>query len=172
MRRTAILVLVFILIALAGLVPALTGARQDTPIAGTPPTAGVGGGPLGIGHPEAAPDHVLSLRRGIFEPGAYVSLHHHPGALVLYVESGSLVYTVAEGVAIVTRAAPDGTPGPTEEVGPGTAATLRPGDTVFEQGVVHTTVNEGSEPAVVLIAALASADESFTIFHEMGTPAP
>ena len=172
MRCTAILVWVLVLIALVSLTPGFGDAQQATPPTGAPPSVGVGGGPLGSGQPEAAPGHALSLRRGVFEPGGYVSLHHHPGALVLYVESGSLVYPVSEGIAIVTRAATNGTPGPTEEIGPGTVATLNPGEAVFEQGVVHTTVNEGNEPAVVLIAALAATGQPFTLYHEMATPAP
>ena len=104
-----------VLIVSAG--DAAGGARQATPAAIG--SVGVGGGPVGSGEPAAAPGHVLSLRRGIFEPGGVVPFHHHPGALVLWVESGELTYVVAEGEAQVTRATVDGTPGPTEAVGPG-----------------------------------------------------
>src|SRR5215211_1589039 len=58
------------------------------------------------------------------------------GALVIYVESGELTYTVSEGEAIVTHAAEAGTPAPSERIGPGDAALLRPGDAVYEEGVV------------------------------------
>lgn len=172
MVRTAspLTVLLILVVGLA-LVPAAIAAGQATSAA-APQTAGVGGGPLGSGVPDAAPDHVLWLRRGTFEPGGFVGLHHHPGALVLAVESGSLVYTVYEGEAVVTRAGTAATPGPTERLGPGTEAVLTAGDAVFEQGVVHTTRNDGSEPATVLIAALARADQPFTVFRDAATPAP
>jgi quercetin dioxygenase-like cupin family protein len=74
----------------------------------------------------------------------------HPGALVLHVESGELTYTVIEGTVQVQRAATAGTPGPTEEVGPGQETVLRAGDWLFEQGVVHSSRNATSGPTVVL----------------------
>jgi hypothetical protein len=37
---------------------------------------------------------------------------------------------------------------------------------------VHSVRNDGSEPTVVLVMALTAADQPFTVFHEMGTPAP
>jgi quercetin dioxygenase-like cupin family protein len=134
----------------------------------TPPlsSVGVSGGAVGSGEPEFASGNLLSLRRGVFEPGGIVPLHHHPGALVIYVESGALTYTVSEGGTLVTRAAEAGTPAPSERLGPGDAALLQPGDVVYEEGVVHVTENLGDEPAVIWIAALTSADEPLTQFHE------
>ncbi len=143
-------------------------AQEATPAIGS---VGVSGGAVGSGEPDAAPGHILSLRRGIFEPSGIVPLHHHPGALVIYVESGELTYTVSEGEALVTRSAQEGTPAPTERIGPGTAAVLRPGDVVYEEGVVHVTENLGDEPAVIWIAALTATDEPLTQFHEAATPA-
>ena len=174
MRREAFTVQFLALgcvVVLVGVVPAVGGALQATPAAVG--STGVGGGPVGSGEPEAAPGHQLSLRRGIFEPGGIVPFHHHPGGLVLWVESGELTCIVAEGEAQVTRAASDGTPGAREAFGPGTETVLRPGDAVFEQGVVHVSRNDGSEPVVLWIAALAATDQPFTQYHEgMPTPAP
>lgn len=162
----ALLLLVLGLAFLGG--GSIGGAQEATPT----PVAAVGfvGGLLGQGEPETAPGHVLSLRYATFEPGGYVPLHHHPGALVLSVESGTLVYTVHEGTAIVTRMATDGNPGPTEEIGPGQATTLNAGDAVFEQGVLHTAVNEGDEPTTVLISALWESGRPGTIFHPDAKP--
>jgi hypothetical protein len=169
MRRRTVLSSALVLIALTVLTSSLIGAQQGTPAAGG--SVGVGGGGLGSGEPEAAPGYILWLRRGTFEPGGYVSLHHRRGALVLSVESGSLTDTAAEGVAVVTRAATEGTPGPTEEIGPGMETVLQPGDSVIEQGVVHTSRNDGDEPTTVLIAALTAAGQQFTQYHEEATPA-
>lgn len=165
MRSTAFLTLAFILVLGDGLasraLPAT--AQQATPTVGS---VGVSGGAVGSGEPEMAPGHLLSLRRGVFQPGGIVPLHHHPGALVIYVESGELTYTVSEGEAIVTRAAQTGTPAPGERLGPGDAGLLRPGDAVYEEGVVHVTENLGDEPAVIWIAALTAVDEPLTLFHD------
>ena len=171
MRFRAILALAFILVLGGALVsralPAT--ARQATPAVGS---VGVGGGAVGSGEPQTAPGQLLSLRRGVFEPGGIVPLHHHPGALVIYVEAGELTYTVSEGEAIVTRVAETGTPAPGERIGPGDATLLRPGDAVYEEGVVHVTENLGDKPAVIWIAALTAVDEPLTQFHEMATPPP
>lgn len=170
MHRTASLSAVLLLVLGLALVGggSLLGAQEATP---TPVSSvGVSGGALGQGEPEAAPDHVLWLRHATFEPGGYVPLHHHPGALVLSVESGSLLYAVEEGVATVTRKGTDGSPGATEAIGPGEETTINAGDSVFEQGVLHTAINEGDEPTKLLIAALAVADEPFTQYHEDARP--
>ncbi len=109
---------------------------------------------------------MLWLRDATFEPGGIVPLHHHPGALVLAIQSGALTYIVAEGEAVVSRAAGDGTPGPVEEIGPGMETVLAAGDSVFEESVVHLARNDGDEPVHLFIAALAATDEPFTQFHE------
>ena len=148
----------------------LTGRAQDaTPTAVTAPL--VSGQVLGSGLPDAAPGEALGLRRIIFEPDGGVPLHMHPGALVLYVESGELTYTVLEGNVQIQRVATAGTPGPTEELGPGDETVLRAGDWLFEQGVVHTAKNLTSGQTSVLIASLTASDMPFTVVHEMGTPA-
>ncbi|MBA3450914.1 MAG: cupin domain-containing protein [Chloroflexia bacterium] len=143
-------------------------AHQATPAIGS---VGVSGGAVGSGEPDGAPGFMLSLRRGVFEPGGVVPLHHHPGALVIYVESGELTYTVSEGEAMLTRAAQAGTPAPTERIGPGDAVLLLPGDTIYEEGVVHVTENQGDEPATIWIASLSAVDQPLTLFHE-ATPTP
>jgi quercetin dioxygenase-like cupin family protein len=141
-----------------------TTALQSTPTVGS---VGVGGGAVGSGEPSIAPGYLLSLRRGVFEAGGIVPLHHHPGALVIYVESGVLTYSVSDGEALVTRAVDGGgTPEPAETIGPGDATRLMPGDVVYEDGVVHVTENEGDEPAIIWIAALTALDEPLTQYHE------
>lgn len=158
------------LIALLAVAPSFVDAHQASPTA-TPPTTGVSGGGLSSGLPDAAGGYQLSLRQGVFEPGGYVSLHHHPGALALWIESGELTYIVSSGVAKITRAAANGTPGPTEDIGPGMETTLRAGDAVFEQAVMHVSRNDGREPVVLWIAALAAADQPLTVFTQ-ATPTP
>jgi quercetin dioxygenase-like cupin family protein len=168
MKRFTIIVPVLLIVSLLSVAPGLLSAHQEADL----PTdvQGVGGGPIAGGIPEAASDHTLWLRKGVFEPGGYVGVHHHPGALIIYVESGSLYYIVLEGEVIVYRQPMAETPGPTETYGPGEEFTLEAGDAWFEQNVVHVTENRGTEDAVVWLSALAVTDEELTILHEEGTP--
>ena len=101
-----------------------------------------------------------------------VPAHMHSGALVVYVESEELPSTVIEGTVQIQRAATAGTPGPAEQLGPGQETVLRAGDWLFEQGVVHSARNATTGETVVLVASLTAGDMPFTVFHEMGTPAP
>ena len=97
---------VLIAVALLGLLVVagpLTGAQDATPA----PIAAVGvtTDMLGSGQPDAAPGQALAGRRNTYEPGGFTPTHHHPGALVVHVESGELTYTVIEGTVQVHRAA-------------------------------------------------------------------
>jgi quercetin dioxygenase-like cupin family protein len=147
-------------------------AAQEPTTTPTPGSVGVATQILGGGQPDAAPGQALGMRRNTFAPDGFVPPHMHPGALVLHLESGELTYTVIEGTVQIQRAATAGTPGPTEQLGPGQETVLRAGDWLFEQGVVHTSRNATSGETVVLVASLTAADMPFTMFHDMGTPAP
>ena len=157
------------LLGLLALGRPITAAQDATP---PPASVGVTTQILGSGRPDAAPGQSLGARRNTFAPGGFVPPHMHPGALVLHVEVGELTYTVIEGTVQIQRAASAGTPGPTEQLGPGQETVLRAGDWLFEQGVVHSARNATSGETVVLVASLTAADMPFTMFHEMGTPAP
>jgi hypothetical protein len=167
--RIAVVVVMIMILGSAFVSRAASPAAQPA----TPPVGsiGVGGGAVGSGGPTAAPGQLLSLRRGVFEPGGIVPLHHHPGALVIYIESGALTYTVSAGEAVLTHAAQAGTPAPSERLGPGSATLLQPGDAIYEEGVVHVTENRGDVPAVIWIAALTTLGEPLTQFHVTATPA-
>jgi quercetin dioxygenase-like cupin family protein len=170
MRRISI-VLPLVAVALLCLIalghPVIVAQDAASP----PASVGVTTQILGSGQPDAAPGQALGARRNTFAPSGFVPPHMHPGALVLHVESGELTYTVVEGTVQIQRAATAGTPGPTEELGPGQETVLRAGDWLFEQGVVHSARNNTSGETVVLVASLTATDMPFTIFHDMGTPA-
>ena len=154
-----------ILSVIAALLIATSSVSGEIP--SPQPIAGVSGGAIGEGNPSVAADHTLSLRRAVFEPNGYVSMHHHPGALILYVESGELSYKIEEGEVEVVRAGTvgEGTPPPTESYGPGDTLVLGAGDWLFEEGVIHDARNTGSEPAVVWLSALVESGVDFTQFH-------
>jgi hypothetical protein len=152
------------------------GLAQDaTPAAGP---VGVSATLLGSGETTIAPGHELSLRRITIEPGGGIPAHTHPGALVIYLESGTWGYTALGGTARLTRAAVDGTPGPTEEMPVGEEVILTPGDWLYVEDPADDIRNAGDEPVVLWVAGLTRVGEPFTTIMtemedmEMGTPAP
>ena len=102
--------------------------------------------------------------------------HTHPGALVIYVESGSFGYTALGGTAQLTRAAVDGAVTPPETMPMGEELVLTPGDWLFVEDPRDDIRNAGEDDVVLLVAGLTQIGEPFTTFMagmDMGaTPAP
>lgn len=175
MRRTTFFASVLVLVVLLAGAPHLLGAQQATPAMGTPAAGravGVTAEVLGTAKPAAAADQVLRLVRSTWAPGATVDAQTHPGALVSYVESGAHGFTLLEGTAHVTRAVVDGTPGPAEELSPGTEVVLGPGDVlVIDEDAVHRHRNASEGPTILWEAQLYAADEPAARFM-MATPVP
>lgn len=139
------------------------GAQDATP--GTAPAAGpvgVTSTSLGSGEPRLVPGHELSLRRITIAPGGGLPAHTHPGALVIYLESGSWGYIPLGGIAQLTRAAVDGTPSPTEDMVAGTEIVLEPGDWIYVEDPADDIRNAGDEPVVLWVAGLTPVGEPFT----------
>jgi mannose-6-phosphate isomerase-like protein (cupin superfamily) len=126
----------------------MVGAQGSaTPAPGT----GITKETLGQETSAVAPDRVLLLARRTFAPGADSGSHPAPGPVVLFVESGSVTFSVQDGAALVTRAGAT----TTESVAAGSEVSLNEGDEVsYDQGVVHDVYNEGSVAAVTLEARL------------------
>jgi quercetin dioxygenase-like cupin family protein len=104
------------------------------------------------GTPSArAPEQTVYLARFVFQPGAEIFPHSHPGTVVLGVASGTFGWTLLEGSAHVVRGAAAGATGPAEDIiKPGTEVLLEPGDAIFyEDDVTHTARGAGHEAAVV-----------------------
>jgi quercetin dioxygenase-like cupin family protein len=148
---------------LAGLAGA--AARDATPAA-TPEAPAVVREVLAEGTPAAAPADALQLVRYTIPPHIQLPAHTHPGMQVSTVESGTLLYTVVEGEAWLTRA--DGT---TETITPASGeVAIEPGDALVEPGgMVHFGRNGGDEPIVLITASLLEADEPPAILE--ATPA-
>src|SRR5215212_12071257 len=133
---------------------AVTGTVQHS-IAGATPqttdTTAVAKEILGQGGSAVAPDRVLLLQRRTFAPGSDSGAHPAPGPTVLFVDSGTVEFSVDEGAALLTRR------GASEEepVGAGDEVDLEQGDAVFyDEGVVHDVGNVYDDPAVTLEARL------------------
>ena len=176
MRRVSLVLSVVIFVGAVVLWNTQSAAQDATPAAGP---VGVTATLLGSGETTVAPGHELSLRRITIEPGGGIPAHTHPGALVIYLESGTWGYTALNGTALLTRAAQNGTPSPTEEMPIGEEVILNPGDWIYVEDPGDDIRNAGDEPVVLWSAGLTRVGEPFTTIMtdmdgmEMGaTPAP
>src|ERR687898_2577756 len=134
-------------------------AQDATPAAGP---IGVTSTLLGSGQPSLVPGYELGLRRITIAPGGGIPAHTHPGALVIYVESGTWGYTALGPGTQLTRAAVDGTPGPTEEMAVGEEIILNAGDWIYVEDPSDDIRNAGDEPVVLWVAGLTRVGEPFT----------
>lgn len=146
-----------LLLALPLLLVGLAGAAaQDATPDATPESGEVVRDVLAEGTPGAAPEDALQLVRYTIPPHIALPAHTHPGMQVSTVVSGTLLYTVVEGEAHLTRA--DGT---TEVITPDSGeVAIEPGDELVEPGgMIHYGRNGGDEEIVLLTASLLEADE-------------
>jgi len=133
---------------------------------------------LGNGLPRGAPEQVLYLIRGVFEPGGWIAPHYHPGAQVFYVDQGTIGFTVYKGPLRLIRAGtatPGAAPGTAGEVvPPGTEVLLEAGDWLYyEKDVVESARNAGEGEAVFLLSTLYEAGQPLAVFtNPEGTPIP
>jgi quercetin dioxygenase-like cupin family protein len=99
-----------------------------------------------------APGQTVYVARFVFQPGASIFPHNHPGTTVLGVVSGSFGWTLKAGTAHVIRGAGAGATGPVEDLTePGADVVLRAGDAIYyDTDVVHTARGAGKTKAVVL----------------------
>lgn len=176
MRRLALLVSV-VAVVLAGslasgrIAPG-TVAQEATPAAGEFVVE-----LLGHGLPTAAPGFDLSLYRVTFGAGAIVPPHTHPGASVVYVESGTMEFTSLQGEAWLTRAGMAGMAATPEAQGEllavDTPVMVNAGDMLFfptEHG--DNFRNAGDGPFVLLLANLHTEGEPLLTMMDMATPMP
>ena len=126
---------------------------------------------------DRAPGQTVYLARFVFQPGAEIFPHSHPGSVVLGVASGSFGWTLLKGTAHVVHGAATGATGPIEDITePGTEVILQPGDAIsYEDDVVHTARGAGDEAAVVLGTLVLKTGEPLLMPANMNmsaTPAP
>jgi quercetin dioxygenase-like cupin family protein len=160
--RIPFLALIAILTLAVGLAPRIA-AQEATPgpITAIELAPGVTA-EVFAGAPSArAPQQTVYLARFVFQPGAEIFPHNHPGTTILGVQSGSLGWTLLEGTAHVVRGAAAGATGPAEDLTePGTEVILQPGDAIFyEDDVAHTARGAGDEETLVLATLVLTSGE-------------
>jgi quercetin dioxygenase-like cupin family protein len=182
MRHVRIGLIPVVALLLAGIVsvgftPAISA--QDT----TPPAApitvnelapGVTAEVLAAAPSAVAPGKTVYIARFVFQSGAAIFPHSHPGTTVLGVLSGSFGWTLQAGTAHVVRGAGSGATEPVEDLTrPGTEVILEAGDEIFyEDDVVHTARGAGDTDAVVLgtLVLETGAPLLMPVDMPMGTP--
>ncbi len=151
-----------------------------------PGSVGFQGALLAAIDTSVAPGYRLQLAESVFEPGAYVTSHVHPTAIVVCVQSGALGFALQHGSAMVTRFALAPKPPAADplladsdivqqQLLPGTDIVLEPRDCVafdhFAAPTSHTGWNLSDGPTVLIEARLVKTDEQFTTFiDDQGNP--
>ncbi len=109
----------------------------------------------------------------VFQPGAEIFPHSHPGTAVLAVESGVWGWSLLDGTAHVVRGAATGGTTVEDVTELGTEILLNPGDAIYyEDDVVHTGRGASDEPTVLHATAMLTAGEPLLmpVDMPMGTP--
>ncbi len=130
MRRLPIVVSIVVVVLAGSLLSARvipgTAAQDATPAAQASQQM------LGLGQLTSVPGYELQLARVTFPPGSAVPPHTHPGGAVIYVESGTLGWTVLQGETRLLRAGAVATPeAQGEVVAVDTEVILSAGDALF-----------------------------------------
>ncbi|HEX7022483.1 MAG TPA: hypothetical protein VF171_06475 [Trueperaceae bacterium] len=128
---------------------------MNDPLAGTTIEA------LGSYSPSKAAGQALVFLRITMEPGVVIPFHHHPGSVVVVVESGLFGTEFSEGTGTIARFGHEGS----ETIEAGSETTLAPGDSLAYEGAVHTMRNDGPEPVVLLVSALLDPEQPGFIFQ-------
>jgi quercetin dioxygenase-like cupin family protein len=123
---------------------------------------------------DRASGQTVYTARFVFEPGAEIFPHSHPGTTSLTVYSGTFGWTLVEGTAYVIRGAASGATEISETLTePNTEVILNPGDNIYyEDDVVHTARGAGDEPAVVYGSLVLTTGQPLLMpaGMDMGTP--
>jgi hypothetical protein len=148
---------------------------NQPPTDATPGAVGFQGAILAAIDTSVAPGYQLQLAQSVFQPGAFVTSHIHPTAIVVCVQSGALGFALQHGAGTITRGAEAGADPVTEALLPGNDIVLEPRDCVsfdhFAQHTSHTGWNASDGETVLVEARLVKTGEPFTTFIDaQGTP--
>ena len=170
MRRVfPVLSVLLLVLGLMAIGPAAVRAQEGQPL-DLPCVTGTTVLPLTQAMPSDAPGDALILLQLTIAPDSGFAPHKHPGVVTVSVVSGTLEFTHLDtGEMSIMRAPTGATPAAAEAVTKGVPVTLNPGDWMVEEGMMHTMLNKGSEPSVLLVSALVPADQPLVQCAE-GTP--
>ena len=171
-RRPLVVMLVMLSLLGLGVAGVFARSAQPPPDA-TPGAVGFQGSIIGGIDAAVIPGYRLAMAESVFEPGAYVTQHTHPTAIVVCVQSGALGFAIQQGTASITRSGVEGA----ETLALNTDIVLEPRDCVafdhFAEHTAHTGWNASDEQTVLWEARLLKTDEPFTVFvNDEGTPVP
>jgi quercetin dioxygenase-like cupin family protein len=124
---------------------------------------------------DRGPGQTLYTARFVFQPGAEIFPHSHPGTTSLTVDSGEFGWTLIQGTAHVVRGAGSGGTQVEDITEPNKEVILNPGDNIYyEDDVVHTARGAGSDPAIVYGSLLLTSGQPLLMpaGMNMGTPTP
>lgn len=169
-RRATLAGAAGLMASLAAGVSTVHGNSQSaTPAPGA--TSGITTQVLGQFQPPDAPGQTLSLRRIVFQPGASLAAHTHPGSTIYWIESGTLGFTPLAGEASIARKASGATtsaagggatPAASEALPVGTETTAAAGDTItFGASAAQTERAIGEVPLVILLTNLGPTGAPF-----------
>ncbi len=159
MRPSSWLVLALIFALVGSFGSALSGGAQVSPatpdIVGTPAEVTIEY--VGDTEPATAPDHTLELIRITLPPDGGVPPADHPGAAVMFVETGAVEITLEQGSLLLFRRAA-GDPGPVAEPEPcPEICRVEAGWSAVQQDFTrHNLVDVSGAGSVVLISQLTA----------------
>ncbi len=104
---------------------------------------------------QGAPGRTMVLSKVTVPVGAKLAVHHHLGTQISRVVSGTLSYTVREGMAELLEGESDEEPRLVKTIAAGQTAKVGPGQWLVEQpSDIHQAANRGSSPVVIYLATL------------------
>ncbi|MCC6791473.1 MAG: hypothetical protein IT336_07315 [Thermomicrobiales bacterium] len=170
MRRIAIVM--FMLVGLGIVLGGNVRAQDATPpaggIAAIELAPGVTAEVLAAAPAVDAPGQTVYVARFVFQPGAEIFAHNHPGTTVLGVASGSFGWTLQAGTAHSVRGAGSGGATVEDISEPGTDVILEAGDAIYyEDDVVHTARGAGDTETVVLASLVLDTGAPLLMPAEM-----
>jgi quercetin dioxygenase-like cupin family protein len=179
MRRLSVLASFVVLVALVAFGVITTTAAQEAtpaaPFAVVELAPGVTAEILATAPSARAEGQTVYVARFVFQPGAEIYPHSHPGTAILSVDSGAWGWTLLEGTAHVVRGAGSGGTAVEDVTEPGTEIVLNPGDAIYyEDDVIHTARGASDEPTVLYGTAILTEGQPLImpVGMDMGTPAP
>jgi quercetin dioxygenase-like cupin family protein len=124
-------------------------------------------------HVQGAPGRTMVLSQVTVPPGAQLAVHHHLGTQISRVVSGTLTYTVREGMAELFEGESE-EPRLVRDITAGKTAKIRAGQWLVEQpSDIHQAANRGSSPVVIYLATLlkdGAAPSTPVDLHRRGAP--